>query len=79
MISLQVDILNPKARKLLNDLADQKLIAITELRTTESFLKTVNKIRRKGKRNPISEETITKEVEAVRASRYAKKKKQNNR
>lgn len=74
MPTLQVDILNPKARKLLNDLAELNLIAIRETGNTEDFLSVVNRIRKKAKANPPSLEMITKEVEAVRAKRYAKSK-----
>lgn len=74
MASLQVDILNPKAGKILKDLADMNLIAITELKNNDGFLKVINRIRTKGEKNPISLEKITKEVESVRAKRYAKAK-----
>ena len=74
MASLQVDILNPKAGKILKDLADLNLIAITELKNDDSFLKVIKRIRRKAKNNPISFEEITKEVESVRARKYAKAK-----
>lgn len=74
MASLQVDILNSKAGKILRDLADLNLIAITELKNDDGFLKVVKRIRKKAKNNPISFEEITKEVESVRAKRYAKAK-----
>jgi hypothetical protein len=74
MASLQVDILNPKAGKLLKDLADLNLISIRELKNGDSFLKIVKRIQAKGKINPPSLEDITKEVESVRAKRYAKAK-----
>ena len=74
MASLQIDISNPKARKLLKNLADLKLIAIRQSGRDDGFLKAVKKIRAKGKVKPISLEEITKEVEAVRTKRYAKKK-----
>ena len=71
MTSLQIDILNPKAEKILKELADLNLIAIKKTKS-DSFLKIVDKIRKKAKSNPISLEEITKEVESVRAKRYAK-------
>jgi len=74
MASLQVDILNPKAGKLLRDLADLNLIAITELGKNEGFLKAIKKIRRKAEKNAPSLEEITKEVELARSKRYAKTK-----
>lgn len=73
MRTYQVGILNPKAAKLLQDLADLNLISIKQ--TTESnFLKVVNKLRSKAADNPPSLEEITKEVEAVRAKRYDRNK-----
>jgi hypothetical protein len=74
MPTLQVDILNPKASKLLKDLADLNLISIRELKTEDDFLKVVQRIRSKGKKKPLTLEEITKEVETVRAKRYAKAK-----
>ncbi len=74
MPTIQIDILNPKAGKLLKDLADLNLIAIKEKGNDDGFLRAIKKIREKGKIKPISLEEITKEVEAVRTKRYAKKK-----
>jgi hypothetical protein len=74
MPSIQIDILNPKAGKLLKDLADLKLIAIRENVRDDGFLRAINKIRSKGKLKPMPIDDITKEVEAVRTKRYAKKK-----
>lgn len=71
MTSIQVDILNPKAEKILKELADLNLIAIRTAKD-DNFLKIVNKIRKKAKTNPISLQEITKEVELVRQKRYAK-------
>ena len=71
MTSIQVDILNPKAEKILKQLAALNLIAIKKTKA-DSFLKVVNKIRKKAKTSPISLEEITKEVELVRQKRYAK-------
>lgn len=74
MTTLQVDILNPKAGKLLEDLAELKLISIRKP-SDDGFLKLVNKFRAKAKNNPPSLEEITREVEIVRSKRYAKSKK----
>lgn len=73
MNTIQVELLNPKARILLKDLADLNLIAIKNI-GDESFLKVVMKLRKKAEKNPPSLEEITKEVELVRAKRYAKEK-----
>ncbi len=73
MNTIQVDILNPKAGKLLRDLADLNLISIKEIEN-EGFVKVVNKLRKKAGKNPPTLYDITKEVESVRANRYAKEK-----
>ena len=73
MTTFRVDILNPKAVKLLENLAELKLISIQNT-SDDGFLSLVNKIRAKAKHNPPSIEDITKEVEIVRAKRYAKAK-----
>lgn len=72
MNTLQVDILNPKAKDLLQNLADLKLIAIREI-SDDGFMDVVNRIRDKAKDSPPSLEEITKEVESVRSKRYARK------
>ena len=70
MNTMRIEILNPKAAKLLEDLADLKLIAIQD--TSENgFAAILKKLRSKSKSAPALEE-ITKEVELVRAKRYAK-------
>ncbi len=73
MATYQVSILSPKAIKLLQDLADLNLISISQT-TEDNFLRVINKLRTKGAANPPSLEDITKEVESVRAKRYAKNK-----
>ncbi len=72
-MTYQVDVLNPKAIKLLQDLADLDLISITQ-NSEDDFLKVVNRLRKKASINPPSFDEITKEVELVRAKRYANKK-----
>lgn len=73
MKSYQIDILNPKAARLLQDLADLKLISIKESKK-QDFLSIISKFRKKASTNVPSLEDITKEVETVRAARYAKNK-----
>jgi hypothetical protein len=70
MNTLQIDILNPKAAKLLKDLADLNLIAIHKS-PKNNFAAVLKKIRAKDSEVP-SLEDIAKEVELVRAKRYAK-------
>lgn len=73
-MTYRVDILNPKAAKLLQNLADMKLIAITPTDSDNNFLNTVKRLRTKARRDTPSLESITKEVEIVRAKRHAGKK-----
>lgn len=73
MKTYQIDLLNPKAAKLLQDLADLKLISIRETKK-QDFLEIVSKLRKKASLDAPTLEKITKEVEIVRAERYAKKR-----
>jgi len=72
MSTIIIDILNPKARKLLKNLEELKLISIRENKEL-TFSELVTKLRSKTGPRPSFEE-ITNEVEEVRAKRYAKKK-----
>ena len=74
---IQIDILDPKARKLLKNLAEMNLISIRKP-SDDGFLTLVNKLRAKTKSNPPSLDEITKEVEIARAKKYADSKKQGN-
>ena len=69
MSILNIEILNPKAKKLLQDLAELRLISISE-KTSNPFMDVVKKLR--AKKATISLAEITKEVEAVRTKRYGK-------
>ncbi len=73
MKSFQIDILNPKALKLLQDLADLELISFRK--TEDNLQSVIRRLRENASVNPTSLEEITKEVEIVRAKRYASKKK----
>jgi len=68
-MTFNVEILNPKAKKLLVDLAELKLISISE-RASSPFLDAIKKFR--SKKANVSLDEITKEVEAVRTKRYGK-------
>lgn len=70
MDTMRIDILNPKAVKLIKDLADLKLIAIRKPAEND-FSDLVEKLRSNAESAPSLEE-ITREVELVRAKRYAK-------
>lgn len=73
MLTYQVNILNPKAAKLLQDLADLNLISIKQT-SEDNFLKVLGKLRSKAVSNQPSLDEITKEVEAVRTKRYGRNK-----
>jgi hypothetical protein len=76
MNTIQVNILNPKADIILKDMEKQNLIAIQK--PSKSSLQSVlNNLRSNSKTAPSLKE-ITKEVELVRAKRYAKKNKAGN-
>jgi hypothetical protein len=72
-MTLQIDILNPKATRLLKDLADLNLISIRS-EQENNFIKVVAKLRKKAAAENPTLEMITKEVELVRTKRYAQKK-----
>ncbi len=69
MSTMNIEILNPKAKKLLQNLADLNLIAIKDNKQN-AFFTTIRKLR--AKKSKISFDEITKEVEAVRRKRYDK-------
>ena len=73
METMQIDILNPKAVKLLQDLADMDLIAIRNTRD-DDFLNIVNKIKNGVTDTPPSLDEIIAEIKSVRADRYANSK-----
>lgn len=68
-MTYQVEILNPKADKLLKDLADLKLISLTKS-SDDPILAVVKRLRKKaaGLKAPTYQD-ITKEVESVRSKR----------
>lgn len=68
--SIRIDILNPKAIKLLKSLADLDLISIKE-ESQKGFADVLKKLRLNAKSAPSLDE-ITNEVEKVRAKRYEK-------
>ncbi|MBA4304378.1 MAG: hypothetical protein C0424_09160 [Sphingobacteriaceae bacterium] len=70
MSTVRVNILNPKAAKLLKSLADLNLIAIQEVEQN-GFESVLKKLRSKSKAAPSLKE-ITQEVELVRSKRHEK-------
>ncbi|MCB9227330.1 MAG: hypothetical protein H6578_09220 [Chitinophagales bacterium] len=73
METIRIEILNPKAKNLLKDLADLNLIKINNENAKYDFSALLKKLRSKSSSNQISLEEITKEVEEVRENRYEKK------
>ena len=69
MESLVIDILNPKAKRLLQNLADLNLIRIKKKKDKTEFNRLLDKLRENAEGAPSLDE-ITKEVESVRKSRY---------
>lgn len=70
MNTMRVEIINPKALRLLKDLADMNLITIQD-NSKKGFASILKKLRLKAKTAPTFDE-ITKEVELVRQKRYEK-------
>lgn len=71
METIRIDILNPKAKALLKDLANLDLIRIRKETSNSDFSNLLKKFRSKADKAPSLEE-ITIEVEAVRKARYDK-------
>ena len=71
METIRIDILNPKAKALLKDLANLDLIRIRKENSENTFSEVLKKFRSKSEEAPSLEE-ITKEIEAVRKARYEK-------
>jgi anti-anti-sigma regulatory factor len=69
MATFNIEILNPKAKKLLMNLADLRLISISES-VANPFLDAVKKIRSKNAQLSLAD--ITKEVENIRTKRNGK-------
>lgn len=70
METLTIDVLNPKARNILNDLEELNLIKINFDRTTNEFQNLLTKLRSKSLDAP-SDEEIMAEVKTVRKQRNA--------
>ncbi len=69
METIRIDIINPKAKKLLRNLADLNLIKIKNDKIKSEFLELLDKLRINSDDAPSLEE-ITSEVDAVRKARY---------
>ena len=71
METLRIDIVNPKAKKIIKELAELNLISIREKDPIKSFQKLLTKLR--TNQGTISLDEITKEVDIVRTKRHGKK------
>lgn len=71
LMTYQVEILNPQAAKLLQDMAEMQLIAIRET-ATDGFEQVVARLHAKAASSPPSLADITREVKLVGAKRYGK-------
>ena len=71
METVRIDILNPKAKSLLKDLADLDLIRIKKDKVESEFKDLLDKFRQHSDEAPSLDE-ITAEVESVRKKRYEK-------
>jgi len=71
MESIRIEILNPKAKSLLKNLADLNLIKIKKEKVNTEFAELLTRLRKKSD-DSFSLEDITSEVESVREKRYAK-------
>ena len=68
MDSIRIEIINPKARKLLQNLAELKLIRISDSTNIKTELKNLLKKLRSKSNEALSLEEIQDEVKAVRTS-----------
>lgn len=71
METFRIDILNPKAKSLLKNLADLDLIRIKKEKVRLDFKELLAKLRVNSDSAP-SIDDITEEVESVRKTRYEK-------
>jgi hypothetical protein len=71
METLTIDLINPKAKKLLKDLMDLKLINITKTETKSNLKELLGKIS-SNKEVQMTMDEITAEVKAYRKEKHAK-------
>ncbi len=73
METITIDIINPKAKKLLKDLMSMDLIKIRK-KNSKPSLESILSETRKHSKEALSLEEITKEVEIVRQKMYEERK-----
>ena len=71
METIRIEIVNPKAKSLIQNLAKMDLIRIKKGKAKSEFVELLDRLRKHSESAPSLEE-ITKEVELVRSARYAK-------
>ena len=71
MESIRIEIVNPKAKNIIKNLADMDLIRIKKEKIKSEFTELLTKLRKHSDQAPSLEE-ITKEVESDRKARYEK-------
>jgi hypothetical protein len=71
METLNIEIINPKAKSILQGLANLNLIRIQKNKPATEFSDLLKKLR-KNSESSLSLDEITKEVEAVRNKRYGR-------
>jgi len=69
METVRIEILNPKAKRILKGLADLHLISMKKEKRQSDFIDLINNLRKNATKAPSLEE-ITNEVEYVRSKRY---------
>ena len=65
MESIRIEIVNPKAKRMINSMADMDLIRIKKEKTKSEFVELLRRLRRHSENAPSLDE-ITNEVESVR-------------
>jgi hypothetical protein len=77
METLQIEIIEPRAKQLIDDLANLDLIRVTPMGNKAALKKLLEKMRSSGSESP-SENEIAEEVEAVRSRRYSEPENDQN-
>ncbi len=72
MDTFQIEIIEPGAKRLLDDLAKMNLITVQPMKTRKAFKRLLTKMRANHDSAPSIDE-ITSEVETVRGERYRRR------
>ena len=75
MEAINIEIINPKAKRILKSLEELNLIRISKPQNSAKDLKQLLARLRSKQTNSLSMDEITAEVEETRAARYGKKEK----